>query len=195
MKDALNSWKIFENLHERHLRLINSDKKSSYEELLGKDGLVSIHHRNVQALAAEVYNVKSGYIPKIFSDLFNQRQISPYNLRRRPEFRVPLTRTVYDVSESILYLGSIIWDILPASFNWNGFKKLIKKWVPQACLCRLYKNYIPGVGFEPTIKSVLFLIYWFSNMFTPMAQLVFDVFFFVANWFLVCCLYTRTFRN
>ena len=128
--------------------------------------------------------VKSGYTPKFFSDLFNQRQISPYNLRRRPEFRVPLTRTVYDVSESILYLGSVIWDILPASFNWNWFKKLIKKWVPQACLCRLYKNYIPGVGFEPTIKSVLFLIYWFSNMFTPMAQLVFDVFFFVADWFL-----------
>ena len=27
--------------------------------------------------------MKSGYTPKIFSDLFNQRQISPYNLRRR----------------------------------------------------------------------------------------------------------------
>ena len=29
------------------------------------------------------------------SDLLNQREISPYNLRRHPEFRVTLTRTVY----------------------------------------------------------------------------------------------------
>ena len=49
------------NLHERCLRLIYSDKKSSSEELLEKDGSVSIHHRNIQALAAERYKVKSGY--------------------------------------------------------------------------------------------------------------------------------------
>ena len=35
------------NLYERCHRLIYSDKKSSYEELLGKDGSVSIHHKNI----------------------------------------------------------------------------------------------------------------------------------------------------
>ena len=38
-----------------------------------KDGSVSIHHRDIQALAMEMYKVKSGYTPTIFSDLFNQR--------------------------------------------------------------------------------------------------------------------------
>ena len=47
----------------------------------------------------EMYKVKSGYTPKVFSDLFNQREISPYNLTRHPEFRVPLTRTVYHGSK------------------------------------------------------------------------------------------------
>ena len=52
-----------------------------------------------------MYKVKSGYTPKIFSDLFNQREISPHNFRQNPEFRVPLTMTVYHRSESVLYLG------------------------------------------------------------------------------------------
>ena len=105
-----NNTKI-NNLHERCLRLIYSDKKSSYEELLGKDGSVSIHQRKIQVLAAEMYKVKSGYTPKIFSDLFNQREIGPYNLRRHLEFTVPLTRTMYDGTESISYLGPKTRDI------------------------------------------------------------------------------------
>ena len=135
-------------------------EKSSYGELLGKDGSVSIHHRNIQALSTEMYKVKSGYTPKILSDLFNQREISPCNLRRHPEFRIPLTRTVYRGSESISYLGPKILDILPTSFkeavSLNSFKKLIKKWGPEACPCRLCKNYIPGVGFvESLLQKVL----------------------------------------
>ena len=34
--------------HERSLRIIYNDKQSSYEELLIKDGTVSIYHRNIQ---------------------------------------------------------------------------------------------------------------------------------------------------
>ena len=150
-----NNTKI-NNLHERCLRLIYSDKKSFYEEVLGKDGSVSIHHRKIQALATEIYKVKSGQTPKIFSDLFNQREISPYNLRRQPEFRVPLTRTMYDGSESISYLGPKTRDILPTSFkeevSLNSFKKVSNKWVPKACPCRLCKNYIPGTGFVESLS-------------------------------------------
>ena len=78
-----NNTKI-KNLHERYLRLIYSDKKSSYEKLLEKDGSASILYRNIQVLATEMYKLKSRYTPKIFSDFFNQREIRPYNLRRHP---------------------------------------------------------------------------------------------------------------
>ena len=37
-------------LHERCLRLIYNDKKLSFEDLLQKDGSVSIHHRNLRTL-------------------------------------------------------------------------------------------------------------------------------------------------
>ena len=59
--------------------------------------------------------MKSGYTSQIFSDLLNQREINPYDLRRHPE--LSLTRIVYYGSESISYLGPKIWDILTASFK------------------------------------------------------------------------------
>ena len=43
------------HLHERCLRLIHNDKLSSYEELLEKDWSVSIHHKNIQSLAIEMF--------------------------------------------------------------------------------------------------------------------------------------------
>ena len=102
-----------------------------------------------------MYKMKCGYTTKIFSDLLNQREISPYNLRKCPEFRVALSRTLYPWNEIISYLGPKIWDILPTSIkealSLNGFKKLIKKWVPQACPCRLCKNYITAVGFVESL--------------------------------------------
>ena len=38
-------------LHERCLRLIYNNKKSSFEDVLQKDQSVSIHHINLRALA------------------------------------------------------------------------------------------------------------------------------------------------
>ena len=35
-------------IHERYLRLIYDDKKSTFENLLNKDKSVSIHHKNLR---------------------------------------------------------------------------------------------------------------------------------------------------
>ena len=41
-------------LNERCLRIVYNDKQSSFNELLEKDGSVSIHMRNIQILATEM---------------------------------------------------------------------------------------------------------------------------------------------
>ena len=55
---ALN--KQINKLHQRALRLVYDDRQSKFEELLNIDKSVTIHHKNVQMLATELYKVHHG---------------------------------------------------------------------------------------------------------------------------------------
>ena len=58
--------KKINRLQEKCLRIIDDDKQSSFEELLEKDSSVSIHERNTQILATEMYKVSKGMpLPQI----------------------------------------------------------------------------------------------------------------------------------
>ena len=57
-------------LRERCLRLIHNDKCSSFEELLVKDKSVSIHHKNIHALAMEMFKVYTKTSPDIMQEVF-----------------------------------------------------------------------------------------------------------------------------
>ena len=52
-RSRTNNKKI-NKLNERCLRIVYNDKQSSFNELLEKDGSVSIHTRNTQMLATEM---------------------------------------------------------------------------------------------------------------------------------------------
>ena len=43
------------SLHERALRITYQENTSTFQELLKKDNSVSIHHRNLQVLATEIF--------------------------------------------------------------------------------------------------------------------------------------------
>ena len=94
-------------------RLIYNDKQSSYEELLIKDGTVSIHHRNIQTLAADMFKVRNEMSPEIICDIFTKRINNHHNLRHINNSETPFVRTVYNGMESVSYLGPKIWDIAP----------------------------------------------------------------------------------
>lgn len=93
------------NVHERCLGLIYSDKRLSYEEFLGKGSSVSVYPRNIQVPAVQMYKVKNDLLPNIFNELFYQTDMDSYNLRIQHDFEVPFVRTAYHVSESISFLG------------------------------------------------------------------------------------------
>ena len=57
-------------LHERVLRIIYDDCCSTFEELLKKDGAVTIHVRNIRKVAVEMYKVFHGIAPEVIMDLF-----------------------------------------------------------------------------------------------------------------------------
>ena len=52
-------------LHERCLRIIYYDKKSSFKELLETDKCVPIHIKNLQVLATEMFKVYGNISPPI----------------------------------------------------------------------------------------------------------------------------------
>ena len=62
-------------LHERCLRIIYNDKQSSFKMLLEKDSSVSIHDRNIQCLATEMYKVSNGLSPPVVSNTFTQKVV------------------------------------------------------------------------------------------------------------------------
>ena len=64
-------------LHERCLRIIYDDKQSSFKMLLEKDSSVSIHDRNIQCLATEMYQVNNGLSPPIVINIFTHKKYHP----------------------------------------------------------------------------------------------------------------------
>ena len=75
------------SIHERALRITYNDSKSTFEELLSKDNSVSIHYRNLQVLATEMYKIKNYMAPELLNAIFQNRTL-PYNLRTNSSFSV-----------------------------------------------------------------------------------------------------------
>ena len=75
------------SIHERALRITYNDSKSTFEELLSKDNSVSIHYRNLQVLATEMYKIKNDMAPELLNAIFQNRTL-PYNLRTNSSFSV-----------------------------------------------------------------------------------------------------------
>ena len=91
-------------VHERCLCIIYSDKTSSFEKLLEKDGSVTIHTRNFQTLATEMFKVYQNLSPAIIADIFHVRQ-NNCNLRHDSYFAIPNVKYVYHGTESLSNLG------------------------------------------------------------------------------------------
>ena len=113
-------------LHERALRLVHKNDSSTFQDLLELDNSFTVHERNLQKLATEMYEVKNHLSPLPMQNLFSEQNTS-YELR------------------------SERWDMVPSEIKGatalTEFKNKIKQWKPTNCTCRLWKTYIAGVGF------------------------------------------------
>ena len=130
-------------VHERALRLVYQDYSSTFDQLLGEDGSVSFHHRNIRTLATEMFKVRGGLAPSIFSDLFTY-------LVRGDKFIIPGVKSVKKGKYSVRYFGPVVWNtMVPSNIKSNTtleeFKNAIGKWVPK-CKCDLCVTVVQGVG-------------------------------------------------
>ncbi len=139
------------HIHERALRLVYNDYITSFKELLRRDNSVSIHHRNIQNVAIEMYKVMNDLSPLFINDIFVKSTEHPTRTGSNTFVR-PKINTVYKGDNSIRNFGPIVWNnMLPEKLKicpkLSDFKKAIRLWVPQNCPCRLCKNYVKGLGF------------------------------------------------
>ena len=137
-------------LQERALRLVYPDERLSFEELLQMDNSMTIHHRNVQRLAIEMFKVKHHISPLPVRQIFGDSDI-PHDLRNRRYWAQNNIRTVRHGTETISFIGPKTWDIVPQyikdSQSLIEFKSKIKQWKPTECSCRLCKIFVPELGF------------------------------------------------
>ena len=137
-------------LHERALRLVYKTNTSSFDELLTMDNSYTIHHRNVQKLATEMYKVKNDLSPS-FMKLIFPASTPHYHLRKESIFKTDNLRTVRYGSETISFWGPKIWESIPNGIKnskcLQEFKSKIRQWKPSKCSCRICKTYIYQLGF------------------------------------------------
>ena len=86
--------------HERALTVKYQDNMSTFQELLNKDNLFSIHPRNWQVLAMEKFKIHRGLSPVALKGTFVSKISSP-NLRRNNTFEIRQVHSVYHGTESI----------------------------------------------------------------------------------------------
>ena len=104
------------------LPLIYNDKRSSFESLLEKDNSVSIHHKNLQALAMEMLKLYTKTSPEIMQETFLVKEQGNYNLRNQTDFVIPQVKSVNCGLECIRFLVPKKWERLS-----NGLKN--KEWL------------------------------------------------------------------
>ena len=99
------------SLRERALRLIYRDHSSICQDLLQRDNSVTIHQKNIQALAILMNKVTNNIAPTIVSELFSLSNIN-YNLRNGSQFHQPSANAVWNGLGIISYLGPKIWNMV-----------------------------------------------------------------------------------
>ena len=104
-------------LHERCLGLVYNVKLSSFNELLEIDGPVSISMRNIQIRATKFNKLINNLSPTIMNAVFLLNSDIRYNFRQVSQFSRSQVGSVSHGMESISYLGSKIWDILPDDYK------------------------------------------------------------------------------
>ena len=143
-------------LQERALRIAYNNKSSTFYQLLEKDESVTIHSRNLQYLATEIFKVKIGISPIIMTKIFKFCDSTTHNLRSGQVLERRHNRTTNFDVESKSTLGAKLWALVPEnlrkSTSLNTFKRGIKKRNPRNCPCRLCRILCAKRGVYLTIN-------------------------------------------
>ena len=87
-----------------------------------------MHHKNIHALAIEMFKVFTKTSPGITQEVFQIKAPGYYFLRNQRDFVIPTVKSVNYGLESIRFLGPNIWESLPNSMK-NKSQLKVLKWL------------------------------------------------------------------
>ena len=112
-------------LHERALRLVHKNYNGTFQDLLNLENGFSVHEKNLQKLATEMFKVKNKLSPILVQDLFKEHRML-YNLRNEKLWESDNIKTDIYGLETVSYRGPKIWDTLPENIkhlpHWKNLK-------------------------------------------------------------------------
>ena len=108
--------KVINRTNKRALRLLYEDDDSSFEQLLEKDGSITVHQRNLQNLMTEIYKKINQINPAYIREFFVEKDM-PYNLRTKVLCRLPQAQTNRYGLDSLSFRGSLLWNTLKDEVN------------------------------------------------------------------------------
>ena len=148
------------------LRITYADYTSSFEDLLARDGTVTVHDRNLRVLAIEICKISYDQSPIFIKNLVEEVDTkyftrSSYNVEKdgngntlctkKSNYRPQKTNTTSFSQQSFRWLGPKIWAQTPDQLKTIDSLPAIKNQVKKAnfdnCFCNLCKEYIEGVGY------------------------------------------------
>ena len=133
------------HLHQRLLQIVCKDSIISFEDLFKRDKFFTIHQRNIQSLAIELFKVKRNLSNNIMYDIYQTRTIK-YNLSSQTNFGRNYVNTNKFGINLGRYFASKVWSMVPLETENSGrvetFKTKFRNWEPKHCYCYLCKTYI-----------------------------------------------------
>ena len=106
----------FNRLHERCLRIVYNNNKSSFQELLDKDKGLTIHIKNARTLAVDIFEVSNNYSTSLMNEIFDKTN-NVFNFRNPSEFARRNVRSIFNGTESSATFGPKIWDFVPSELK------------------------------------------------------------------------------
>ena len=132
------------------LRIAYDEYITSFKDLLKKDNSFKIHHKNIQSLAIELFQVKKRITNLILYDNFPLTSVD-YNARSQIDFSVASVNTSHIGLKFLRYFSSKVWNMVSLERkNLNDvemFKSKIIKWEARQCKCKLCVLYVHNIGY------------------------------------------------
>ena len=148
-----------EKLQYRALRIVFNDYTSSYENLLNRVKLPTLHINRLRCIATETYKCINNLSPEYLRDLVEIKQ-SNYSFRYENTVKIPTVRTVTYGQRSFKFESARVWNSLPnemrTAASFSEFKGLIRTWAGTKCNCAMCGSWEGQVS-KLCFCSVVFL--------------------------------------